>query len=213
MAILITRLPALVLRAREDEDLAKHVMAITKESRDQSAEVTRGIQARGSTFLTLLVGIVPLAMVGIAFGAPSQDTSLAGWVGFAMVVLAVVLLLLAAIAAALASGFGRTASVNLDFLEQAGEEKSLARLFADEAETWHHAAVLNMETGQRRARDLFYAGRVAVLALLTGLVGLVVLFATGGWDPNETEADERDAPTAAVECLAGDRDGRWSLEA
>ena len=39
--------PALVLGAREDEDLAKHVMAIAKESRDQSAEVTRGIQARG----------------------------------------------------------------------------------------------------------------------------------------------------------------------
>ncbi|MGO9180218.1 MAG: hypothetical protein ACLQBX_10235 [Candidatus Limnocylindrales bacterium] len=168
--------PTIVVRARADAKLAEYLVGVAEKSRDQSSAALDGIQARASSFMTVVIGLVPLSLAAVALASPPADAGALRWAGFGFVVLSTVALLVAAAAAALATGMGLTALQNLAFLEKDGTPMTEAELRADEAETWNYAAQLNMETCRRRATELFQARRWAVIALASALIGLALVF-------------------------------------
>ncbi|HLX34867.1 MAG TPA: hypothetical protein VKR30_06430 [Candidatus Limnocylindrales bacterium] len=100
---------------------------------------------------------------------------------FVTIVVAVVLLLGSSVSAILATGLGRTATVNLSLLEPPDPPRTVAALKADEAHIWNDATQLILETSKRRAYDLYRARRLIVLALALALLGLTLLvFSVGG---------------------------------
>jgi hypothetical protein len=173
--------PPVVARAMSDADLAQYLVGVAAQSRERTDAVLAGLQTRAGSYLTLVIGLLPLSIAAVAVAIPGRDSTLIVWIGFSLLLAATVALIGSAVVAALASGMGLTATVNLEYTESQENPKTLAELKADEADIWNFAAILNMETSRRRAADLFRARQLTVIALALTLMGLtVVLFANGG---------------------------------
>jgi hypothetical protein len=186
--------PPVIIRARTDKKLGELLLAAASEARDRTDAILAGVQTKASGFLTLVIGLFPLFLAAIALAVPPETANWVRWLAFATLAAAAIALAGSAIAAALASGMGLTASLNLAYLEKEGEQsKTLERLTADEAETWNYASVLNLETSRRRARDLFRARQLAVVALLLAGLGITTLLASVGGRPSLLVTDPASA--------------------
>lgn len=144
--------PAWLARAATNDDLAEYALQASIRSAARANESLSRLQDKATSFLGTLMVVIPIGLASTALAVP--DTMDIIRIA-ALLVAAVgdVLLLSAAVAAALASGLVIAGGLNVDRLDP-DDTAPLAAMKATEADAWHFAAVLAMESGTRRAYDL-----------------------------------------------------------
>jgi hypothetical protein len=167
--------PPVAVRAATDAPLATYLVELARHTSDRADAVLTSVQTKASAFLTLVVAVLPFELGAAALLVPAVKDSPARWLAFGVAIVSVLLTVAAAIMASLASGLALTGSVNLSYMEVAGQKKTLGELQSSEIDAWNHAALLTLESSRRKASDLFRARQLLLLAVLVALVALAIL--------------------------------------
>lgn len=175
-------MPAIAVVARTDEKLGEHLVGLAKDSRDRTDAIVNGLADKAASFLTLVIGLFPLFVGVLALSVPPEDANIARWIAFALLAISLVALGLGAVRAVLATGMMLASTTNLAYIKPEDLPTAAERL-ASEAADLNFAAILNMEAGLRRARDLFQARRLTLIAVVLAAAGVTALVASVGGHP------------------------------
>jgi hypothetical protein len=189
---------AWITHAATDEQLAQYALEAARRSAEDAQAAVKGIQDRAASLLTLLIGLVPLMIAAIALTSPPSGAPV-GRLGALVLYSGAGLMLVAGIVmAALSTGLTLGGGLNLSRLGRSGGS-ALAALKAEEADAWHYAAVLAMESATRKASDLFRARQLMLWALTFAIVGTIVLGVSVGGDFGSLQPDPSPvaSPTAS----------------
>jgi hypothetical protein len=195
-------MPPIAVIAMKDEKLGEYLVGVAKDSRERTDAMANGLADKASTFLTLVIGLFPLFVGAVALAVPPNEAPPLRWISLLLLAAASISLALGAIWAAFGAGMMLTSAINLGFI-QTKKPIDRAQLLADEAATWNHTSLLNLEGGRRRAADLFQARRMTVVALLLAAAGIVALMWSVGGHPASlvnAQPPASAAPSAAPEC-------------
>lgn len=165
----------------DDEKVAEYALDAARRSAEHAESGVRGIQDKASAFLTLVTGLVPLSIAAVAISASGAGTNPGRLLAAVLFLAGALLLVASAVMAAMSAGLYKGGGLHIGRLKsEAGS--SLAALKASEADAWHFTAQTAMESGMRKARDLFTARRLALIALTLSLAAAAVLLLSIGGD-------------------------------
>ncbi len=160
-----------VFRARADERLATYAVEVASRSATFANEAVARIQEKASSTLSFTLTLIPVAGVAAGAALVIQDTAAWNrWTAFSLFAAVMVLLIVAALRAFLASGSVAAISVNLERLS-ADLVPKVAELKAAEADAWNASAALAMETATKKSADFFAARRLTIIALIIATIG------------------------------------------
>jgi hypothetical protein len=165
--------------AKKSDPALAYALEASRRSAEDASEAVKSVQDKASGFLTLVIGLVPLLIAAIGLAAPGGTGSLGRWAAFALFLVAAAALLGAVAMTALATGLNLGGGLNLSRLGQTGG-RGLARLKADEADAWHYAAMLAMQTATRKATDLFRARQLTMWALILSVAASALMLGSVG---------------------------------
>ena len=174
--------PDWIARAADDAGLAEYALDAARRTCEWADASVAALQSKASTFLALVLGLVPVALGATVFALPGPGSAVLRELPFVAFAVGDACLITAAVFAGLASGLVLASGPHLGRMEKpagrlAGKPSTaqVAALKSEEAYAWHCAALRALQSGDRVALDLFASRRWVVLALLAFAIGTVVL--------------------------------------
>jgi hypothetical protein len=180
-----------------DEAAATYALEAAIRTASDAASSTKVIQDKAASFLTIILGLFPLAIAVTVLVVPSgRGISWTRVTAFVLFAACDLCLIGAAVMAFLSAGLVLTGGSNLaKFTSKPAP--TAAALKAAEADAWYFAAELAMWSGHRKATDLFTARRLIVAALVVALLATPFIFLARSGVPSVSTPKPKTSGAAA----------------
>lgn len=195
--------------AAQSQPKADYALEASLRSAADASNAVKEVQSKASSLFTTVLTLFSLAIAVTILVVPSSgDAQWASIVAFLLFLVVDFALVLSAVMCFLAYGLILSGGSNPARFSDS-DAASLASLKAAEADAWYFATELAFWAGKQRAKDLFAARRLLVMALITAILATPFLYAAKAGTPTQERSPvPRRQPVAHTISHRGAEPGR-----